>query len=296
MAIMNNTPPKASSLTHLHLLSIINTIVSRSKRSSVRVLDAGCGNGRLMAYLHQSFLALHPELSFEIYGFDIGDHGVQSAGFINETISRLSNEVPEVDWSSRVKLLTSSDSWGYEGKEFDVIISNQVLEHVRDKARFFSEVRQALVPGGYSINLAPLKHVIHEGHVFVPYSHRIRNYSALLQFMDVAGRLGVGKFKRSMFGSESDYHYEIERHADYVYHWTAYSTEAETLDLARSAALRADFRFSLEFYTAKCRSVLGLREKYLLRWREGSVLDAALVKLLRYISSVTLVCRNINTY
>ena len=83
---------------------------------------------------------------------------------------------------------------------------------------------------------------------------------------------------------------------DYIYFWTSYASEGETLDLARESQLRASFRFSSEFYLSKLRQQLGLHLKERYKVHRSALLDSIAIKLLRYLSSVTLVCEKRNSY
>ena len=88
---------RAKSFTHLHLLAIINTELSRmSKIKTIRILDAGCGDGFLMAYLQEGIRILRPDINFEIYGFDVSDHGVQPSDFFSNATKMLSSKFPEI--------------------------------------------------------------------------------------------------------------------------------------------------------------------------------------------------------
>jgi len=295
-----NQPPKAESITHLHLASCINTLLSnddklRSKKC-IRILDAGCGNGKFIAYLTSILGHLQPSKDFIIHGFDIVDHGVQRDGFIGKAISLLSSSHPQINWSKNIHALCAGDPWNFNEDEFDFVISNQVLEHVVDKDSFFKEINASLVAGGYSIHLAPLKHCVQEGHIFIPFAHRFRSFTALLGYITFMSRLGIGKFRREGLPTGETLNDWSLRHSDYIYFWTNYASESEILDYCRNSRLRADFRFSLEFYTSKIREILKLKPKHLYSYRDRGFLDSLSIKLLRYISSVTLVCKKENTY
>lgn len=292
-----NSIQKASSITHLHLLSVINTLIDENRiDSTIRILDAGCGGGRLISYLHSSLPILRPNLKFIIHGYDVHDHGVQKKGFIQETSNRLKNLHPDTDWESRIHSIESSSNWEFAKEKFDFIISNQVLEHVIDKNLFFYNVNNALVDNGHSIHLAPLKHVIHEGHIFLPWSHRIKSFSALHGYIRLLSQLGFGKYKEHNKSTKCSLDEYAERHADYIYFWTSYASESETLQIAKGNGLRADFRFSTEFFTSKIFQLLGKKPNYKYRMRKYGFSDAIFVKFLRYLSSVTLVCKKSNIY
>ena len=288
---------KAFSITHLHLLSIINTIIEKNDFGTrVRILEAGCGNGKLIHYLHLCLIELFPEKEIEIHGFDVIDHGVQAVGFLEQTRKNLTDLIPNVDWNSRICVINSTQDWGFVSEGYDFVISNQVLEHVNDKEKFFKNIAKSLKDGGYSIHLAPLVNVIHEGHIFIPYAHRFLNYCSLLGYIRFMSMLGIGKYRAQKKATNCSLDEYSERHADYIYFWTNYSSEKETIRFARNNGMRADFRFSLEFYAAKVRTLVGLPNLYRYKYRESTMLDAAIVKLLKYISSVTLVCKKLNTY
>lgn len=292
------TLPTPTSITHQHLLGVINTLVLRAPddRQKFFILDAGCGNGQFIHYLHQSLHFLHPDKQFVIHGFDVADHGVQSDGFLGETVSHLFKLVPGVDWSNRIYSLHQDQPWNFNDQQYDFIVSNQVLEHVRDKDKFFFNVSRKLIAGGYSVHLAPLRSVIPEDHVHIPFAHRFTNFCAMYAYIRLASSLGLGKYQHARQSTGVDIETYSERHADYLFHWTSYSSEAEALQYARKHFMRADFRFSMEFYTAKLRQILGQKARVSYTFRSRSFRDAVLIKVLRYLSSVTLVTEKKNTY
>lgn len=290
--------PKASSLTHQHFLAMINTLIDDCLilDEPIRILDAGCGNGVLMGFLHEALHAINPKLKFELYGFDVCDHGVQMDGFIARTIENLEEAHKGVDWGSRIRAISVTDPWPFENLSFDFVVSNQVMEHVHDKNRFFLNVKHALKDNAFFIALNPLLHCVHEGHIFLPWAHRIRSHSALRSYISFCSRLGIGKFPQHHKETGIGVAEYSERHADYMYFWTSYSRESETLDMAREVGLRASFDYSWQFYMLKIRQVfgLGLPVKYI-RCDSG-LFGSSAVKFLRYISSVTLVCHKRNIY
>jgi SAM-dependent methyltransferase len=292
------TLPKAKSITHQHLLSVINTLLirSRANQETVHILDAGCGNGHFIYYLHRGLQVLHPGKLFVIHGFDVSDHGVQSDGFLSDAMKNLTILDPDIDWSQRIYSLNQGQSWDFNEQKYDFIVSNQVLEHVRDKDSFFFNVGKKLTDGGYSVHLAPLRSVFPEDHVHIPFAHRFTNFGAMHGFIRMMSALGIGKFREANKSTGIDLETYSERHADYLYHWTAYSSESETLMYARRHFMRADFRFSFEFYTAKLAQLFGVRARTCYRFRSWGFFDAVMVKVLRYLSSVTLVTEKKNTY
>lgn len=292
------TLPGPKSITHQHLLCVLNTFLRQfaPAKDQIFILDAGCGNGDFIHYLHRSLQLLHPEKSFVIHGFDVSDHGVQSNGFLSASVANLNALEPGIDWTSRIFGIRQDQAWNFNAQKYDFILSNQVLEHVRDKDGFFLNINRKLTEGGRSIHLAPLRSVVPEDHVKIPFAHRFTNFGALHAYVRLMSSLGVGKFgdARRRTGVALDEY--AERHADYLYHWTAYSSETETLAHARRHFMRADYRFTLEFYTSKLRQILGRRACSEYRFRSYGFRDAIMIKFLRYLSSVTLITEKKNTY
>ena len=90
--IDNAAAKGATSLTYLHILSVIRSKLKNYRYdSTIRILDVGCGNGNLIAYLQTYLQLYYTNVYFDIYGFEVSDSKVQFDGFMLETIEMLSN-------------------------------------------------------------------------------------------------------------------------------------------------------------------------------------------------------------
>jgi SAM-dependent methyltransferase len=239
---------------------------------------------------------MRPASRIEIFGFDVNDHGVQAKGFLDTTTAALGAVAPEVDWSRRIHSIRLKEEWPFEAGFFDFVVSNQVLEHVADKPRFFQNVYRCLKVGGYSFNLNPLVHCVHEGHIWLPFAHRIRSYDLLYSYIRACSRLGLGKFPSHARNSGMSLDEYTRRHADYMLFWTSYASQAETLEAARNCGLRGDFRFTREFFGLKFRQIFRVALPRSYKVARSALADAAWIRLLRYLSSVTLVLQKNNEY
>ncbi len=288
---------KPTSITHLHLLAVINSELSSwPGGGTLRILDIGCGNGLLLGYLAHELARLHPAIAVELYGVDVHDHGVQAAGFFEGTLEHLASACPNQPWRERLLLIADGDAWPFADDYFHFAISNQVLEHVRDHRAFLRELRRTLVEGGISVHLFPLRHYLFEGHLNLPLVHRIRNTDLLRAYIRVCSRLGLGKYPthRRQFGTTLDEF--VDRHADYMQYFTNYLTQSEVLSLAKQERFRVSFRYTQGFYTNKLRAML--RRPVVLQYRRArsAVTDWLATFLLRYVSSVTLFLQKEETY
>ena len=287
----------AKSITHQHLLSIVNTELWRNPSGHVlRLLDAGCGNGDLLAYLARSLGHLNPHIQMEFYGFDVHDHGVQKEGFLDKTITALQTQLPSIPWVERIATITTTDPWPYPDDFFDVILSNQVLEHVADHSFFFAQTHRTLRRDGYAAHLFPLRHYFLEGHILLPLAHRIGDFDLLRGYITWMSRLGFGKYKGHHKSSGVSLAEYSERHADYIHYFTNYLSRTEILGLCKRHQLRVSFRYTREFYTSKLRALLGRPPRYKYATQRSALVDWISQLFFQRISSITLILEKRQTY
>jgi SAM-dependent methyltransferase len=273
---------QAKSTTHEHLLSVVATEAARfPKGSTVRVLDAGCGRGDLMTFLDAHLPRLRPELRFEVRGFEVTDHG-------RPNDRRLRSDIDCV---------SVRDPWPYPDESCDVVISNQVLEHVGDPPHFFRELHRVLRTGGFSAHLFPLKHCFWEGHLHLPLAHRIRNRDLLRAYIRLASCLGLGRFPDHSRALGTTLDAFAEQHADFMIFFTRYLSYRQALELAQAHHLRGSFRYTGEYYGRVIRKKLFRRAPPLgYNPRRSALADWLAVMFWRHAIGVTLFLEKINTY
>ncbi|PIE90884.1 MAG: SAM-dependent methyltransferase [Acidobacteria bacterium] len=277
------------SLTHQHLLSIINTeILKRKTGGTLRILDAGCGNGELIYYLSRSLEELHPEIRTEVYGLDVSDHHVQKDGFFDLTKTMLSERMPNIQWESRLSLIGQTEPWPYETAYFDCILSNQVCEHIFDHVDFFKRIKRHLKVDGFSCHLFPLKNYILEGHSRIPFAHRFKSFETRKAFIKFMTRMGFGDFNSTEPKASRDQFSEdwaIKLALDCFY-----SSPAELINKSHCAGLVASFKYTRCYYFSKIRSILRRRLNYTLK--ECWLAEWFCFLFFKYIASITLFLEN----
>lgn len=96
-----------------------------------RILDFGCGSG----WLSNILATFGPTL-----GVDLSP----------EAISRASERYPGVEYEA-----VDIFNWDYPADAFDVVVSQEVLEHVEEQARYIDIAHELLRMGGYLILTTP---------------------------------------------------------------------------------------------------------------------------------------------
>lgn len=119
---------------------------------TAKILDFGCGAGRTIRSLRAQGYG-------NAYGYDVGD-GRNLLGANRDNIS--------VGSLFDLRL-------PYEDNTFDLIMSDQVFEHVQDQVRVFQELRRIMKPGGHAVHLIPARYMPIEGHIHVPFGGVIQH-------------------------------------------------------------------------------------------------------------------------
>lgn len=245
----------------------------------------------MLAFLLDALPELRPDMHVEAYGLDVSDAGVQEAGFFDETRRTLAAVQPSVEWDQRLTLITTNEPWPYPSGTFDFILSNQVLEHVRDQAFVFREIRRCLAPGGVSINLFPVREVLFEGHALMPVVHRIRSVEARERAMLIFARLGFRRHfhrdkERRGWQSLEEFAAVFSRVLETDTNYVPLPQHRAT---ARECGLEASFEYTKDFYIAKVLSYLGRRT---FKYRASRLWDWMGLHAGKRISCVTMSLRS----
>ena len=145
---------------------------------SARVLDFGCGAGRLV----QAGLAAGLQMAgAEVYyGGSETRAEAERSGLLGTVIHEIQNG--HVDFSDET---------------FHLVVNNQVMEHVEDLDAVLAEIHRVLKPGGTLLSIFPSRDVFREGHIGIPFAHRLPRRSQLRLLYTWALRsLGLGTWKQ----------------------------------------------------------------------------------------------------
>lgn len=287
-----------SSVTHAHLVhALAAELRHRPSSLAAQVLDAGCGNGQLMLACHR-YLPILTSRQVRIFGFDVDDVRVQRSDFFAETVRTLESKAPDVPWAAERLFQTSASlPWPFPAETFDAIVSNQVLEHVVDIDFFLRELERVLKPGGICINLFPVRSLMIEGHVGVPFAHRIGSDDVRRAYITRFGQVGLSRLgPMRMAGTLSPTEFGRSR-SEYVATQTAYRSFRELSAAAHRNGLTASYRWTPHFFVTKLGYMTGRDTSRLYRrYPLTLVVECLTFRILSLISSVTVVFEKNRAY
>jgi len=146
-------------------------------RHGGRVLDYGCGAGALVAAGRAAGLDIRGADTY--YAGSNARTQAEAAGLLGDAVVEMRDGcIPFPDAS------------------FDLVVNNQVMEHVEDLDAALAEIRRVLAPSGTALSLFPSRDVWREGHIGVPFAHRFRKGSRVrFEYVLLLRRLGFGYWK-----------------------------------------------------------------------------------------------------
>jgi SAM-dependent methyltransferase len=142
-----------------------------------KILDFGCGAGRLVVEGRAAGL--------EIWGADVY-YGGSATRRDAEASGLLGSAIREI----------VEGRLPFDDATFDLVVNNQVLEHVEDLDHELAGIHRVLKPGGVALSLFPSRDVWREGHIGIPFAHWFRRGSrARLWYAWALRSLGFGYWK-----------------------------------------------------------------------------------------------------
>jgi SAM-dependent methyltransferase len=174
--------------TFLNYDYVLQRALSSTSTANPRILDYGSGQGRL--------LAAGLQRNVDIYGTD----------------------VPGIETSDRARLIENGRI-PFADNSFDVVVSNQVFEHISNPVPVLAEIRRVLKPGGTFLALFPDASVWFEGHVGLYFVHWLMPFPKLLRpYLIACHKIGLGYFRDGKTAAEwADWVFWLMR-TDVFYH------------------------------------------------------------------------------
>lgn len=141
--------------------------------SQLRVLDVGCGRGDRVAWLLDQ--------GWNAWGADVQDAYLECGrGYIRDAGYG----------DDRLRLITGP-GLPFEPDSFDVVLSDQVLEHVEDLDAFASGISSVTRRGGVGLHVFPARHRPIEPHMKTPFVHWLPKGTARRRALRLALRTGM---------------------------------------------------------------------------------------------------------
>lgn len=173
--------------------------VSHVAPPGARVLDFGCGAGALVRMFRKA--------GYDAYGADIRWPGADYGDLLATDLGR----------DGVLRYYEEGGELPFEDDFFDVIVSDQVFEHVVPMEATVGELQRICRPGGVTYHHFPASLVWREGHIGIPFSHRLPRGQPRLFYTAVLRRLGLGIFKDERPARE----WAAEK-LDWIDRWTVY--------------------------------------------------------------------------
>ncbi|WP_420873453.1 class I SAM-dependent methyltransferase [Mycolicibacterium neoaurum] len=138
----------------------------------LRILDVGAGRGGFVAWLCKQ--------GYDAYGVEPNHRYVANS----------QNYFSEAGLGERIRPVLQHGVYPFDDSWFDIVHSNQVIEHVNDLDLFAREVSRVTRPGGTGVHIFPAKWEPVEGHMLIPLAHWIPKGQARRYWIKAALWLG----------------------------------------------------------------------------------------------------------
>jgi SAM-dependent methyltransferase len=144
-----------------------------------RILDYGCGRGQMVA--------LGLERGLDIWGADT--FSGYFAGWRQELTPQVRDRVHPIQ----------DGHTDFPENYFDLVMANQVLEHVTDPETVIADIHRMIKPDGLFIAAFPVIETWYEGHVGLYFAHRLKPASRVRRtYFDLCHLVGRGLYRGNL--------------------------------------------------------------------------------------------------
>lgn len=189
-------------------------------RAELRILDIGCGRGELTAWLLTK--------GWDAWGVDTSAQYIANGRPYFERAGLPADRLRVIE----------DDGPPFEAAFFDVVVSNQVLEHVADLSTFTAGIRRVSKPGAVGYHIYPGRRILIEPHLRAPLVHWLpKGRSRRLAIMAaIAAGTSVDYFPNYSLRERT------RIHASYIEQNTFYRSRREIATTFAKARMRCEFR------------------------------------------------------
>ena len=164
-------------------------IQSTKENKSARILDYGCGGGALLTYLRL--------LGYKnITGIDINSQRINNLNLIHR----------KMGFNQEIFHSYDGEKLPYDNSSFDLVLSQQVLEHVQNDEKYFSEAKRILAPEGKFLLDFPHRLVPFDTHTRMWFVHYFP--STVRNFFYNRYRENRGEYYNSLLNLKSVWYYK----------------------------------------------------------------------------------------
>jgi SAM-dependent methyltransferase len=193
-----------------------------------RILDFGCGTGRIVQIYRARGLGAE--------GFDLADYseGLRNSDQPEFRFARPKGAGNEVATDSSYRV-------PWDDATFDLVVSEQVFEHVAELDRTVAELARVTKPGGWGLHLIPARYAPIEGHLFIPFASILPTESYLRIWTAAGWGRQIGP------KANGDWRARATAYASYMATSVFYRTEEELAQCFGRHFARVEFADQLFF-------------------------------------------------
>lgn len=148
------------------------------------LLEIGSGEGDFLIYASQNS-------GFKVQGYDVIEH----AGLDSTRKTRVKNKLINAGLNEQNYIwLSNKDILPFKEASFNVIVSIQTLEHIKNAEATFSEIQRLLKPGGIALHYFPSAEILIDPHSGLPLVHKFPTKRR--ELLKLFSFLGLGKYKK----------------------------------------------------------------------------------------------------
>lgn len=145
------------------------------RKATTRILDFGCGRGTAVGKLRA--------LGWQAYGVDIvPSYVANGAAFLG----------PDDKGEPILRAFEPSGRTPFPDHSFDIVMTDQVLEHVENLDAVVAEIARVMAPGGYGLHLFPARLCVVEQHLLLPLVQWAPTNALRRLVISLGLRLGLG--------------------------------------------------------------------------------------------------------